>query len=452
MKNIVRIGNAQGFWGDSVDAPLNMVTGGPLDYLTLDYLAEVTMSIMQRQRQKNPAAGYARDFPEMLRQVLPVAREQGIRIVTNAGGVNSAACLKACRQVIGELGLSGIRIGVVSGDDIMANLDSLMAAGAGLAHMETGESLTAVRDQVLSANVYLDTFTIAEALGQGADIVLTGRTTDPGLVLGPLIHEFGWQRDDWDLLAAGTVAGHILECGAQSTGGNFTRWQEVEGFETIGYPIAEVTPAGAVTITKHEGTGGMVTVDTVSEQLVYELGAPTNYITPDVVADFTSIHLAQAGQDRVAVSEVKGRPATGTFKVSVNYSKGWKATGQLTVSGPDARAKAEKVAEIVFGRLAGAGYTYRETFSEIVGQERGAVGGDTAIERVDSLVLVLGVKDDDRAKVERFGKELAPVITNGPPGITGFAGGRPKAREVVAFWPALIEKGLVEAKVEVVEV
>ena len=226
----------------------------------------------------------------------------------------------------------------------------------------------------------------------------------------------------------------------------------MEGFETIGYPIAEVTPAGAVTITKHEGTGGMVTVDTVSEQLVYELGAPTNYITPDVVADFTSIHLAQAGQDRVAVSEVKGRPATGTFKVSVNYSKGWKATGQLTVSGPDARTKAEKVAEIVFGRLAGAGYTYRETFSEIVGQERGAVGGDTAIERVDSLVLVLGVKDDDRAKVERFGKELAPVITNGPPGITGFAGGRPKAREVVAFWPALIEKGLVEAKVEVVEV
>ena len=452
MKNIVRIGNAQGFWGDSVDAPLNMVTGGPLDYLTLDYLAEVTMSIMQRQRQKNPAAGYARDFPEMLRQVLPVAHEQGIRIVTNAGGVNSAACLKACRQVIGELGLSGIRIGVVSGDDIMANLDSLMAAGAGLDHMETGESLTAVRDQVLSANVYLDTFTIAEALGQGADLVLTGRTTDPGLVLGPLIHEFGWQRDDWDLLAAGTVAGHILECGAQSTGGNFTRWQEVEGFETIGYPIAEVTPAGAVTITKHEGTGGMVTVDTVSEQLVYELGAPTNYITPDVVADFTSIHLAQAGQDRVAVSGVKGRPATGTFKVSVNYSKGWKATGQLTVSGPDARAKAEKVAEIVFGRLAGAGYTYRETFSEIVGQERGAVGGDTAIERVDSLVLVLGVKDDDRAKVERFGKELAPVITNGPPGITGFAGGRPKAREVVAFWPALIEKRLVEAKVEVVEV
>ncbi|MCH7574721.1 MAG: DUF1446 domain-containing protein [Candidatus Marinimicrobia bacterium] len=452
MKTTVRIGNAQGFWGDSVDAPLNMVNGGPLDYLTLDYLAEVTLSIMQHQRQRDPGAGYARDFPEMLRQVLPVAREKGIRIVTNAAGVNAPACLVACRKVIGELGLSGIKIGIVSGDDLMDRLDEVLSGGAHLAHMENGASLETVRDKVLSANVYLDSFGMARALDEGADIVLTGRTTDPGLTLAPLIHEFGWKKDDWDLLAAGTVAGHILECGAQSTGGNFTRWQEVQDFENIGYPIAEVTPDGGITITKHDGTGGMVTVDTVSEQLLYELGQPDRYITPDVVADFTTIALAQAGRDRVSVSGIKGRPATDTFKVSVNYSKGWKATGQLTVSGPHAEAKAAKVAEIVFGRLEQAGFRYEETFHEIIGQVRGAPAGAAATERVDSLVLVLGVKDADKAKVDRFGKELAPVITNGPPGITGFAGGRPKAREVVAFWPALIDKGLVQSRVRVEEV
>ena len=452
MKTTVRIGNAQGFWGDSVDAPLNMVNGGPLDYLTLDYLAEVTLSIMQHQRQRDPRAGYARDFPEMLRQVLPVAREKGIRIVTNAAGVNAPACLAACRKVIGELGLRGVKIGIVSGDDLMDRLDDVLSSGAHLAHMENGAHLDTVRDKVLSANVYLDSFGMARALDQGADIVLTGRTTDPGLTLAPLIHEFGWKNDDWDLLAAGTVAGHILECGAQSTGGNFTRWQEVEDFENIGYPIAEVTPDGGIMITKHDGTGGMVTVDTVSEQLLYELGQPDRYITPDVVADFTTIALAQAGRDRVNVSGIKGRPATDTFKVSVNYSKGWKATGQLTVSGPQAEAKAAKVTEIVFGRLEQAGFHYDETFHEIIGQVRGAPAGAAATERVDSLVLVLGVKDADKAKVDRFGKELAPVITNGPPGITGFAGGRPKAREVVAFWPALIDKGLVQPTVRVEEV
>lgn len=447
MKDMIRIGNGQGFWGDSIDAPFNLVTGGPLDYLTLDYLAEVTMSIMQRQRQKDPKAGFARDFPEMLRRVLPICRERGIKIVSNAGGVNNKGCLAACEAVIKDLGFKGITMGFVEGDDIMDRLDEFLDSGVDLKNMDTGDKLRQVRDAVMSANVYLDTFAIADALDGGADIVVTGRCTDPGLVLGPCIHEFGWGKDEYDLLAAGTVAGHILECGAQSTGGNFSRWREVPDMAKIGYPIAEVTRDGGIIITKHDGTGGMVTVDTVSEQLLYELGDPTNYITPDVVVDFTSIKVDQSGEDRVAVSGIKGLPATPTFKVSISYSNGWKASGQLTISGPDAADKCELVAEIVKDRLMRAGCEYDEYFTEIIGQERHSLVGDRATDRVDSLVLILSVKDHDRAKVARFGMELAPVITSGPPGITGFSAGRPKPKEVVAYWPALIDKSLIEAKV-----
>ncbi|MEE9161334.1 MAG: acyclic terpene utilization AtuA family protein [Candidatus Neomarinimicrobiota bacterium] len=457
---MVRIGNGQGFWGDSVDAPVELVTGGPLDYLTLDYLAEVTMSIMQRQKRRDPQRGYAADFVELLRRVLPFCRDKGVRIIANAGGVNPAACLAACRDVVSELGLEGLRFGLVSGDDILPRLPDLMAQGEELANLDTGEPLRTVQDQVVSANVYLDTFAIAEALGQGADVVITGRCTDPGLVLGPAIHEFGWGPEDWDLLAAGTVAGHILECGAQCTGGIFTHWQEVPDLAHVGYPIAEVSPDGGVVITKHEGTGGMVTVDTVAEQLVYELGDPRQYITPDVVVDFTSIRLEQAGPDRVRVSGVQGSPATDTFKVSINTATGWKASGQLTISGPDAEAKAQRVADIVWARLRSAGCDFDETITETIGaaSPQGARQGEqdpaanTAFHNVGSLVLVLGVKDTDRAKVERFGKELAPVITSGPPGITGFAGGRPKPNEVIAFWPALISKSAVTARVAVEEV
>ncbi|MCH7496982.1 MAG: DUF1446 domain-containing protein [Candidatus Marinimicrobia bacterium] len=457
MADLVRIGNGQGFWGDSVDAPYELATGGPLDYLTLDYLAEVTMSIMQRQKRRNPQQGYARDFVELLHRVLPVCRERGIKIIANAGGVNPEACLEACREVVTGLGLRGIRFGLVTGDDILHRLPDLLAKGEGLANMDTGEPLAGVLDQVVSANVYLDTFAIAEALDGGADIVITGRCTDPGLVLGPLIHEFGWGREEWDFLATGTVAGHILECGAQATGGIFSRWQEVPDLANIGYPIAEVSPEGQVTITKHEGTGGLVSVDTVTEQLVYELGDPRQFITPDVVVDFTSIQLQQEGPDRVRVSGVRGSPATDTYKVSINTARGWKASGQLTISGPEARAKAEMVAEIIWSRLSSAGFEFDETSTEIMGghqsgttTSKGAGGnGKTAQERVASLVLMLGVRDGNRAKVERFGKELAPVISNGPPGITGFAGGRPKPREVIAFWPALISKQQVQAQVVV---
>ena len=448
----IRIANGQGFWGDSVDAPVRLIEEGPLDFLTLDYLAEVTMSILQKQKLRDPARGYAADFVQLIDRVLPSLLAKGVKVIANAGGVNPVACRKALFEVARRHDAHGLKIGTVTGDDILDRLDGLIASGVQLTNMDDGRSIDTIRDQIVSANVYIDSFGIADALKQGADIVISGRTTDPGLVLSPLIAEYGWGREEWSLLAAGTVGGHIIECGAQCTGGNFSRWWEVEGWDRLGYPVLEFSSDGTFTVTKHDGTGGMVTVDTVSEQLLYEMGNPRAYLTPDCVVDFTSIQVAQEGQDRVRVSGIEGAPATDTFKVSIAYLEGYKAMGQLTVSGPDAVAKARVCADALWGRLARAGYSYEKTITELVGLDscHGAIPAPR--NDIAEVVLRVGVKDVDREKVDRFGKELAPLVTSGPPGITGFAGGRPKATEVLGYWPALIPKNHVSTSVEVEEV
>ncbi len=446
------IANGQGFWGDSILGPVRLVREGPLDYLTLDYLAEVTLSIMQKQRARNPAAGYATDFVRLVERILPQVVERGIKIVANAGGVNPHACKDALLAVAKRHGLAGVRIAVVEGDDVLDRLDELLAAGEPLSNMDTGAPLVSVRDRVSSANVYLGAFPIAEALDQGAQIVLTGRGTDPGLVLGPMIHEFGWRPDQHDLLAAGTVAGHIVECGAQCTGGNYTDWRSVPDMARIGYPIVEARPDGTFGITKHAGTGGLVTTDTVRHQLVYEMGDPRRYLGPDCVADFTSVRLEQDGAERVRVHGVRGAPPTPTYKVSISYQDGWKASGQLTIAGPDALEKARLCARVVWERLALDGYEYapEERLEEYVGANVCHAGIDSA-ERDDpsEVVLRMGVKGPDRERVDRFGLELVPLVTSGPPGVTGFAGGRPKATEIVGFWPALVGKQRIVPRVSV---
>jgi hypothetical protein len=446
---IVRVANGQGFWGDSVDAPVRLVEEGPLDFLTLDYLAEVTMSIMQKQRRRNPKRGYATDFVELIRQVLPALRAKRVRVVANAGGVNPEACREALFEVAREHGASGLRIGTVTGDDILDRLDELVSSGVSLSNLDDGRPFEEIRGSVLSANVYISSRPLAEALRRGADIVVTGRATDPGLVLAPLMAVFGWRDDQWDLLAAGTVGGHIVECGAQCTGGNFSRWWEVEGWDRIGYPILEVGPDGSFVVTKHQGTGGLVTVDTVREQLVYEMGDPRRYVTPDCIVDFTSIRLEQEGRDRVRVSGIRGQAPTDTYKVSISYLQGYGTTGQITVSGPDALAKASICADALWGRLKYAGFTFDETITEFLGVNscHGDITGPPGV--VNEVVLRVGVKDRARAKVERFGKELAPLVTSGPPGVTGFAGGRPKPTEVLGFWPTLIPKHRVTTEVQV---
>ena len=447
---IVRVANGQGFWGDSILGPVRLLREGPVDYLTLDYLAEVTMSIMQKLKSRKPDAGYATDFVRLIDRILPEMVEKGVKVVANAGGVNPHACKDALMEVIARHGKSGVKVAVVEGDDVLGRLDELLAAGEEMRNMDTGAPLADVRDRVTSANVYLGAFPIAEALGQGADIVLTGRGTDPGLVLGPLIHEFGWGEKDYALLAAGTVAGHIVECGAQCTGGNYTDWRDVPDLANVGYPVIEASADGSFVVTKHEGTGGLVTVDTVRHQLVYEMGDPHDYLGPDCVADFTSFRLEQDGEHRVRVSDVSGGPPTDTYKVSISYQDGWKATGQLTISGPDALEKARLCASIVWNRLASDGFEYasEERLEEYVGANVCHAGiGDEG--DPGEVVLRMGVKGPDRAKVDRFGMELVPLVTSGPPGVTGFAGGRPKATEIIGFWPALVKKHLIDTKVTV---
>jgi hypothetical protein len=455
MKEKVRIASGQGFWGDLIDAPYHQVNKGDIDYLVMDYLAEVTMSILQKQKNKNPKLGYARDIPELLKQILPIAKAKGIKIITNGGGVNPQACAEACLQVAKEIGIDKLKIGIVIGDDIKNRIDDIVSSGCELFNMDDGESIVKIKDKLLSANVYFGAFPIVEALKRGADIVITGRTTDTGLTLAPMIYEFGWNDDQFDLLSAGTVAGHILECGAQASGGNFLGdWKSIKNFAEIGFPIANAFPNGEVIITKHENTGGRVTFETVAEQLVYEIGNPNEYITPDCIADFTSIKLKDLRKNRVKVFNVKGRESTKFYKVSCSYADGYSSVGTLTYSWPDALTKAKAADKILRKRLKNLNLHFDEIRTEFVGYN--ACHETLAVElpedKINEIMLRIAVRSHDYNSVERFGKEIAPLILTGPPAVTGFAGGRPKPSEVVAYWPALIPKNLVTPKVEILEV
>ncbi len=452
MNRTIRIASGQGFWGDLIDAPYQQVTRGPVDYVMMDFLAEVTMSIMQKQKLRDPQLGYARDLPGQISRMLPHLVGKNIRVITNGGGVNPLACRDAIFREAEKQGIRGLKIGVVLGDDILEGIDALLAQGIALKNMESGEPITGIRDRIVSANVYFGAFPIAEALRQGARIIITGRTTDTGLTLAPMIHEFGWAADDWDRLAAGTVAGHILECGGQSSGGNFLGdWKSVPDLAHIGFPIAEAHPDGTVYITKHENTGGLVSVATVKEQLLYEIGDPREYITPDCIADFTSIRLAQEGENRVRVSDVKGRPFTPFYKVSASYHDGYAAFGTLTYAWPDALEKAQAADRILRTRLDDLGLQFDEIRSEFVGHDScfGPLASVPA--EINEVVLRIGVRGGSREQVARFGQELAPLILTGPPSVTGFAGGRPKPSDVIAYWPALIPKAAVTPRVIVEE-
>ncbi|MCS6807711.1 MAG: acyclic terpene utilization AtuA family protein [Bacteroidota bacterium] len=453
MKSHIRIASGQGFWGDLLSAPLVQVQKGAIDYLVMDYLAEVTMSILQKQKRKNPALGYARDLVEICEEILPFLVERNIKLITNGGGVNPLAARDAIFAVARKIGIMGLRVGVVLGDDILDRIDNLVAQGHELRHMETGQPIATIQDKLLSANVYLGAAPIVEALQRGADIVITGRTTDTGLTLAPMMYEFGWKSDDWDKLSAGTVAGHINECGAQATGGNFLGdWRSVPDMANIGFPIIEAYPDGEFVVTKHEGTGGLVSRETVSEQLLYEIGNPAEYMTPDVIADFTTIYLDDLGNNRVRVYGVKGKPATPFLKVSASYADGYIAFGTLTYSAPDALEKAQMADAILRERLLNnLKLTFDEIRTEFIGYN--ACHGAIAAPIVPNEVMMrIGVRSHDYKAVERFGKEIAPLVLTGPPSVTGFAGGRPKPSEVVAYFPALISKEVIIPEVFVEEV
>ncbi len=450
MKQSIRIASGQGFWGDLPSAPVNQVKLGDIDYLMMDYLAEVTMSIMQKQKLRNPEFGYARDFVDVIKAILPEIASGKVRVLSNAGGVNPNACKDAILEAAKEAGFSGLKVAVVDGDDILPDLDDLISSGNELANMETGKPIASVKDQLLSANVYFGAAPMVDALAEGAHIVVTGRVTDTGLCLAPMVHEFGWSYSDFDKMAAGTVAGHILECGAQSSGGNFTDWETVPDIEKIGFPIVEANPDGTFVVTKHEKAGGLVSAMTVKEQLLYEIGDPSEYITPDCVADFTSISLEEEGPNRVRVFGIKGTPDTPFYKVSASYLDGYKLSGTLVYAWPDALKKAVRAGEILQARAENLGLRFDHFNTEYIGYNGCA---ETPVEAKsfnrdtpDEVQLRVSLSGPHRDDLNRFGKELAPLILTGPSAVTGFAGGRPKAGEVVAYWPALIKKTAVKPR------
>ena len=448
----VRIGNGCGFWGDSLDAPVRLAEAGRLDYLTLEYLAELTMSILAVQKEKNPAAGYASDFIDVLGRLAPILQQQrGLRIITNAGGMNPYGCAAKAREILAAAGLTSKRIAVVSGDDLLPRLDDLIRDGHTLDHLDNGESLSSIRNRVVSANAYLGAKPIVEALKQGAGIVITGRVADASLTVGPAAFEFGWGfgEADLDRLAAATVAGHLIECGAQATGGLWINANESTRLADVGYPFVEMYEDGTFTISKPEGTGGAVNIETISEQLLYEVADPDRYHTPDVVADFTSVSLNPLGDLRVAVTGSKANGITDSYKVSIAYRDGFMSAGTLVIAGPNAAAKARQSGAIILERLRRAGFTYGHSHVEALGAGDCVPGVVTAAHDPPEVVLRVAVRDPNRAAVERFTKEFAPLVTSGFPGTTGYTTGRPPVREVFAYWPALIAKSAVTPRAEV---
>lgn len=443
----IRIASGQGFWGDLLSAPVDQVRNGQIDYLMLDYLAEVTMSILQKQRSRDPKQGYARDFVPLMAEILHDIADKNIRVVANAGGVNIEACRDAVLAEARKAGLQGrIRVGAVFGDDILSRLPELIARGHALNSLDTGRPLTDVLDRVLSANAYIGAAPIVEALQRNANVIITGRSTDTALTYAPMMHEFGWPSDDWNRIAAGVVAGHINECGAQASGGNsLIDWQNIPDMAGIGFPIIEASADGSFVVTKHTGTGGRVNRAIVTEQIMYELGNPADYITPDVVADFSTIHLEDAGEDRVKVFGVQGAPRTDMLKVSISYQAGYKAVGTLVYAWPDAIRKAQMADQVLRERLDRMGAKFDSIRTEFVGwnSTHGHLAGPPPADAPE-VELRFAVRSEDKKSVEMFTRELAPLVLTGPPSVTGFAGGRPKVQDIVAYWPALIDRREIE--------
>lgn len=444
----VRIGCASGFWGDSDEGAIQLVSRGGIDYLVFDYLAEITMSILSRMRQRDPAKGFIPDFVSgVLVKVLAEACSKGIKVVANAGGVNPAGCRDALEALMKELGVEA-RVAVVLGDDVLSKIDEYRAAG--VCEMERGEPIPAM---LSSASAYLGARPIAAALDAGADIVITGRCVDSAVVLGPLIHEFGWSETDYDQLSAGTLLGHLVECGCMGTGGVFTDWDTVEGWDDMGYPVVECHPDGSGVITKPEGTGGLVTCASVAEQMVYEIGDPAAYLMPDVTCDWTRVTLSQRGANEVQVSGARGRPPTRFYKVCATYGDGYKAVTSLTVAGERSVEKARRIAAAILARArrrnaaAGIG-DFDETSVEVIGSEQ-MYGADAVDRSPREAMFKIAVRHRQREAVEMFCREVMPSLTATAPGICGFFAGRPKPAEVTRLFSFLAPKEDIRVTVQV---
>lgn len=456
MSSVVRIGNAQAFWGDRTAAAAEILAREPdLDYLTLDYLAEVSMSILALQRERDPQAGFARDLVDVVRSLAPHWASGGrCRLITNGGGLNPHGCAEACREVLEQAGCRSLRIGVVTGDDV---LDAVRAAAADASsrefrNLDSGASISDVGDRLVTANAYLGAAPLIEALAAGADIVITGRVADPSLAVAACVHHFEWPENDFGRLAGATVAGHLIECGTQVTGGISTDWCDVPDPAHIGFPIVEVAEDGSCVVTRPQGAGGCVTEWTVKEQLVYEIGDPACYLSPDVTVSFLSLEVEDLGEDRVRVRGAEGQAPPETYKVSATFRDGYRAAGSLTIVGRDAVGKARRCGELVLERVRESGFEFRDTLIECLGSGDCARGipGFAAHDPLET-VLRVAVESDSRAAVERFSRELIPLITAGPQGTTGYAEGRPRVHPIFRYWPCLIPRTGCNPQVELVQ-
>jgi len=441
MKSKIRIGNSGGFWGDDLQAFRRQLESGNLDYLTMDFLAEITMSILRKQQLRSPDLGYVTDFVDQIIENAELIKEKSVKIISNAGGINPIGC---ANRIISELKKKNIsfKIAIIEGDNLLEDLPTIFPDQADLKNMESGESFDHIKDRIQSANAYLGLPPLVEALKLGAEIIIAGRVTDTSITMAPMVYEFNWELNDWDKLASGLVAGHIIECGAQSTGGNFSDWHLVEKWDEFGYPIAEVYPDGTFFIEKAKGSGGLVSEFTVKEQLVYEMGNPAAYISPDVIADFRTIQVEQTGPDQVKIQGIKGYPSTPFLKVSMAYKDGFSAFGSIIISGPQALKKAKKFEEIFWHRT---GLVFDKQRTEYVGFNSCHLGLVDQNEP-NEVLLRFNVYDQNKEKLVEFSKNIAPLILSGPPGVA-VTGGRPRVVSVMTYWPALIQKELIHPSV-----
>lgn len=451
----VRIGSGQGFWGDSPNAAIHLIKEGNIQYLGCDYLAELTLSIMQRQKLKNPKAGYARDFINLMEIIAKESKEKNIKVISNAGGMNIVEAVKQLSNIVKEQNIPNYKIGYVLGDDIKDQLPNLIKEGLEFRNIDNGRKIDEIIDKIVNVNAYFGYEPIKDCIEMGADTIITGRATDSALFLAPLAYEFGWRNNEYDHLARGIMAGHMLECGGQASGGNFDYdWRSVPDMDNLGFPIAEITK-DKFYLTKADNCGGLITEQTAKEQILYEIHDPSNYMTPDVNVDISQVKIEEIGKDLVEISDIKGKPSSNQYKLSIGYHAGYKVVTHLAFAWPDAYEKAQYAADIIMKKMKRKNLKAEDIRIDYIGLNSLHLGvanmSEDIINNLNEVVLRIAIRTLEKEEAEKIVPEIAPLQLNGPPGAS-FFGGRARVQEVIGLWPTFVPKEAVNLTSNILEV